>query len=92
MNELKYRFARQTILERLSKRRKWGNSHTHYKHALAGLPRDTGGSKEVKQAFSDLIKENKIMLKKTVEEAHISLNPKLSGEIKAEINASTNIC
>jgi|ETN01SMinimDraft_4_1059930.scaffolds.fasta_scaffold102140_2 hypothetical protein len=91
MNEFKYRVARQTILETLSRRRKWGGSHTHYKYAFARIPREEWGSKEVKQAFSDLVKEEKILLKKTVEEAHVSLNTKLSEEIKAEINASINI-
>jgi len=78
MDEVKYRLARRTILETLNKRRKWGASHTHYKHAFARLPRDEWGSKETKQAFSDLVKEGKLLLKKTVEEAHISLNPRLS--------------
>jgi len=91
MHELKYRFARRTILETLSKRRKWGASHTHYKHAFARFPRNEWGSKEVKQAFSDLVKEGKLVIKKTVEETHISLNPKLSREIQLEINSSTNI-
>jgi len=91
MDEVKYRYVRKLILWNLLNSKKWGGAHTHYKHAFAGLPRAERGSKEVKRAFSDLVKERKILLKKTVEESHVSLNPRLSKEIQAESNSSINI-
>lgn len=91
MDYWKYRHARVTILCNLNTKDKWGGAHTHCKHAFAGLPRSDWGSKEVKRAFSDLVKEGKLMIKKTVEEMHISLNPRLVKEIMREVGASTNI-
>ena len=82
MNELKNKLFRREILRNLNKRRKWGASHTHYKHALSGLSRVEWGSKEAKRAVSDLVKEGKIMIKKTIGEPHISLNPRLIKEIQ----------
>jgi len=90
MDEVKYRYARKLILWNLLNSKKWGGAHTHYKHAFAGLPRSAWGSKEVKNAFSDLVKEGKVIIKKTVEEPHVSLNSRFVKEIQAESNSSTN--
>ena len=81
----KYRHYRRMILECLQQRSKWGGSHTSTKNMLRKIPHHDWGSKEARQAASDLIKEGKIMIKKTVEDDHVSLNPRLVDEIRREI-------
>lgn len=80
-----YQCARKTILITLAKRQKWGGSHTPFKRMFANFSKDERGKKEVKQAAADLIKEGKIMLKQTVEDDHVSLNPRMLKEIRSEI-------
>jgi len=83
----KYVQARRTILQCLSLRDKWGGSHTSIKHLTKKIPPHIRGSKEVKRAAVDLIKEGKILIKKTVEDDHVSLNPRFLKEIKEELNS-----
>jgi len=84
MNYEKYAAMRRILLRCLDNRNNWGASHTSFKRMLKKIPVHDRGSKEVKKATSDLIKEGKVILKKTVEEHHVSLNPRLMREIKAE--------
>jgi len=84
MDYEKYSAMRQLILRSLDSRNKWGASHTAFKRMLKKIPRHDRGSKEAKQAVIDLIKEGKIILKKTLEEEHVSLNPRMIKEIKEE--------
>jgi len=77
--------ARNAILRQLKLMRKWGESHTHYKNMLGSIPKDQRGSKQVKKAVNELLSEGKIIIKKTTQEHHVSLNPKLSQEINKEI-------
>ena len=72
------------LLRCLDDRNNWGASHTSFKRMLKKIPVHDRGSKEVKKAASNLIKERKIMLKKTMEEHHVSLNPRLLKEIRTE--------
>jgi len=78
--------ARNAILRQLKLMRKWGESHTHYKNMLGSIPKDQRGSKQVRKAVKELFSEGKIIIKKTTQEHHVSLNPKFSREIKKEIN------
>ena len=84
MNYQKYLILRQVILHNLDSRGKWGAAHTSFTRMLKKIPRHDRGVKETKKAVSDLIKEGKILLKRTLEEDHVSLNPRLTKEIKAE--------
>lgn len=84
MDYPKYRVMRQMILRCLDSRNKWGASHTSFERMLRKIPRNERGSKEAKNAFSDLVREGKILLKKSADELHVSLNPRLLAEIKAE--------
>jgi len=85
MDYEKYSHARRMILQCLHSRDKWGGAHTSIKHILKKIPVHARGSKEVRKAASDLIKENKIILKKTTEDDHVSLNPRLLNEIREEL-------
>lgn len=85
MDESLYGSARKTILRKLMNMRKWGGSHTHFKHMLGGLPKHLRGSKEVKKAIKDLIREQKLLTKQTLQEPHVSLNPAKAKEIKDEL-------
>ena len=79
-----YLDSRKNILLELISKNKWGGSHTHYKHMFAKIPKHCRGEKEVKKAAEDLVKEGKIIYKKTTGEEHVSLNPVYAREIKAE--------
>ena len=84
MNNELYLDSRKNILQVLIGKNKWGGSHTHYKHMFSKIPKHQRGEKEVKTAADDLIREGRIMLKKTTEEEHVSLNPVYAQEIKQE--------
>ena len=86
MSRISVAEARKIILRKLKDMRKWGESHTHYKNMLNSIPKDQRGSKEVRKAIKELCAESKIIIKKTAQEHHVSLNPKLSQEINKEIN------
>lgn len=86
MDYEKYKHARRMILQCLHSRDKWGGAHTSIKHILKKIPPHARGSKEVKKAAADLIKEGKILLKKTIEDDHVSLNPRLLREIREELS------
>lgn len=84
-DEHKYRDIRKRILKRLISLGKWGGNHTHFKNMFQVVPKHERGLKETKQAIRDLIKENKIIPKQTIQEPHVSLNPQKSKEIKDEL-------
>ncbi len=84
MDQEKYWLMRGLILRCLDSRGKWGGAHTSIKRMLAKISRDQRGSKEAKLAVCDLIKEGKIMIKKTLEDDHVSLNPRMLKEIREE--------
>jgi len=84
-----YLEARQRILRYLFYKKKWGGAHTSVKHLASQISRDKRGSKEVKQAVADLFKEGKLILKPTVEDNHVSLNPRFKAEIEAEIHGNS---
>ncbi|MFH1424238.1 MAG: hypothetical protein ABIG20_00990 [archaeon] len=87
MDYEKYCLMRRIVLETLDRRGKWGGAHTSVVNMLKKIPRENRGSKETKRAIADLVKERKIMLKKTVEDDHVSLNPRFIKEIKEEIDS-----
>ena len=45
----------------------------------------------VKRAVNDLIKEGKVVLKKTLEDDHVALNPRLKMEIEIELYNSKKV-
>ncbi len=76
---------RATIFDKLSKRGKWGPSHTSKENAIKGIPsHDVGAAKDV---IEDAIKEGFLNLKPTSYGDQISLNFKRKEEIKAIIEA-----
>ena len=91
MDVQKYFLMRQALLRCLALRKKWGAAHTSFKRMFNQITIEERGSKEAKKAYSDLIKEGKIMLKKTVEDFHVSLNPRYLKEIMEEIKNSENV-
>ena len=83
-----YLEARRRILEYLHRKKKWGGAHTSVKYLSNQISRDKRGSKEVKTAIADLFRENKLVLKQTVEDNHVSLNPRFVKEIIAELQGN----
>ena len=88
--ELYLEFRRE-ILRGLVNKGKWGGAHTSIKNIANKIARDKRGSKEAKAAVSDLIKEGKLIIKPTVEDSHVSLNPKFIKEINAELRGNLSL-
>ncbi|MDO8553996.1 MAG: hypothetical protein Q7S22_04270 [Candidatus Micrarchaeota archaeon] len=69
-----------TILHRLAKKRKWGESHTAFENVAKGVPPHFKG--RMKDLAEELIKENFILQKPTGYGLQISLNVGKSEEIR----------
>jgi len=91
MNVELYLEFRREILTGLINKGKWGGAHTSIKNIASKIARDKRGSKEVKAAIADLIKEGKLIIKPTVEDSHVSLNPKFTKEINAELSGNLSL-
>lgn len=72
-----------TILHRLAKKRKWGESHTAFENVAKGVPSHLKG--KLKELAEELIKEGFITPKPTGYGLQISLNVAKSEEIKSII-------
>ncbi|PIN75665.1 hypothetical protein COV18_02350 [Candidatus Woesearchaeota archaeon CG10_big_fil_rev_8_21_14_0_10_37_12] len=70
------------IVEKLYRKRKWGGSHTNINNLPKGLSNELRGSKEVKKAIEELLKENLLLSKPTHYGLEVSLNPKKKREIE----------
>jgi hypothetical protein len=68
------------ILHKLSKKRKWGESHTAIENVSKGVPSHLKG--KLKELAEELIKEGFIVPKPTSYGLQISLNVERSEEIK----------
>ena len=84
VNTLKLEKFESTILHKLSKRRKWGASHTSFDNLQKSF--QSHYKKQVKEAAKKLIKEGLILQKPTNYGLEVSLNPKRKGEILEKIN------
>lgn len=71
------------VLHKLAKRRKWGESHTAFENVAKGVPPHLKG--RMQDLAEELIKEGFIVPKPTSYGLQISLNPRLSEEIKSII-------
>ena len=72
-----------SILHRLAKKRKWGESHTAFENVAKGVPPHLKG--KLQDLAEELIKENLIIKKPTGYGLQISLNVEKSEEIKWRI-------
>lgn len=72
-----------SILHRLAKKRKWGESHTAFENVAKGVPSHLKG--KLKDLAEELIKEGFIIKKPTGYGLQISLNVERSEEIKWRI-------
>ena len=69
-----------TVLHRLARKRKWGESHTAFESILKGVPPHLKG--KIKDAAEELIKQGFIIKKPTGYGLQISLNTKMASDIK----------
>ena len=67
------------VIQKLLYWNKWGDSHTE--HILNGIPRHEFGSKIVKKAIRELVKNEWILAAMKTQEIHYSLNPGKKEEI-----------
>ncbi|HIH22968.1 TPA: hypothetical protein HA238_04525 [Candidatus Micrarchaeota archaeon] len=72
-----------SILHRLAKKRKWGESHTAFENVARGVPPHLKG--KFKELAEELVKEGFIFKKPTGYGLQISLNVGRSDEIKYRI-------
>lgn len=72
-----------SILHRLAKKRKWGESHTAFENVAKGVPSHLRG--KLKELAEELMKEGFIIKKPTSYGLQISLSVERSEEIKWRI-------
>ncbi|MCR4335243.1 MAG: hypothetical protein NUV57_01765 [archaeon] len=68
------------ILFKLVRRRQWGGKHSAIDDLKKGFPPNTHA--EIQSVTDELISENMLLVKKAFYGTHVSLNPKMSKEIK----------
>ena len=84
---------RARLMFSLARRRNWGESHTAYEHLFRQFKTEAlgkAGLKNVRNIADELMREGFIIRKPTHYGLQVSLNPKMSQEIKGLIKKKLN--
>lgn len=78
------------ILERLNNMSKWGGAHSELKRVLKSLPshlsNSNQGKKQINKAVKYLTNRRYLLSKPSTGEIHVSLNPRMTKEIRRFID------
>jgi|TARA_Y100000310_G_C20443686_1_gene697319 hypothetical protein len=79
------KIIKRIILEGLLTPPRWGSKHTEMRNIKKGFPSKISssnkGKKLIDKAIKELINEGFLLCKKSTQEFHISLNPRMKKEI-----------
>ena len=79
------KIIKRVIIESLITPPRWGGKHTELRNIKKGFPSNVTssnkGKKLIDRAIKELINDGFLLCKKSTQELHVSLNPKMKKEI-----------
>ncbi len=79
------KIIKRIIIESLITPPRWGGKHTELRNIKKGFPSNVTssnkGKKLIDKAIKELIHDGLLLCKKSTQELHVSLNPKMKKEI-----------